>query len=597
MFSDNTLEEIRARMNIVDLVGEYLPLKKSGTGFSGLCPFHKEKTPSFHVHPVKQVFHCFGCHKGGNVFTFLRLIEGISFPDAVRKLADKTGVRIEEESPRRQAGHQKGPTEPSRAQKALEWAAKYFHYLLTEVQVGSSTRAYLKGRGLSEHSINKFKLGLAPSGWHTLSELMQKRGFSMTELEQAGLAIPKSKGSGYYDRFRERLMFPIRDPKGQVIGFGARILTGEKDQPKYLNSPESSLFNKRLQLYGLYENQREIRLRGEAILVEGYMDVVGLFEKGVTNAIATMGTALTEEHCRSLRAQTKKVVTVFDPDAAGKDAWHRSVDIFMRAGMFAKDLELPDGLDPDEFVQKYSAEEFYKRCEAAPRQVTKLLREIATQGTLSEEQRGHWLERLTPVLVASRRLPDRALIWDSLALVLNVSVEMLKELSQGGPATRAAAANPPASQRPRRPAEPAKPQHNLDALDLQFFCAAVAAPELFLKSEAAEWLEGIRGETLRGYLAELHQTADPAALQSKLLGIQTRDSSTEFQEEVAQALLLETKDSASVFGTLLRRVQDRKREFQIRAISKQVRLSQRLGENDQAQLQLLEKLKNLRGGP
>lgn len=300
------------------------------------------------------------------------------------------------------------------------------------MDTGKNARAYLIERGLTEHSINKFKLGLAPAGWHTLSELMQKRGFSMSELEQAGLVIPKSSGKGYYDRFRERLMFPIRDPKGHTIGFGARILTTEKDQPKYLNSPESTLFNKRLQLYGLYENQREIRLRGEAILVEGYMDVVGLFEKGVTNAVATMGTALTEEHCRSLRAHTKKVVTVFDPDAAGKDAWHRSVDIFMRAGMFAKDLELPDGLDPDEFVQQYSAEEFYKRCEAAPRQVTKLLREIATQGALSEEQRAHWLERLTPVLIASRRLPDRALIWDSLALVLNVSVEMLKELSQEG---------------------------------------------------------------------------------------------------------------------------------------------------------------------
>ncbi|MEZ4750707.1 MAG: toprim domain-containing protein [Bdellovibrionota bacterium] len=326
------------------------------------------------------------------------------------------------------------------------------------------------------------------------------------------------------------------------------------------------------------------------------MDVVGLFEKGVTNAIATMGTALTEEHCRTLRAHTKKVVTVFDPDAAGKDAWHRSVDIFMRAGMFAKDLELPDRLDPDEFVQKHSAEEFYKRCEAAPRQVTKLLREIATQGALSEEQRAVWLERLTPVLIASRRLPDRALIWDSLALVLNVSVEMLKELSQGGPAHRAAAPSPN-RQAPPQHRPPPKPKQVLDVLDLQFFCAAVAAPELFIKSEAAEWLEGIRGETIRAYLTELHQSADPKALESKLLAIQTRDSSTEFQEEVAKALLLETKDSLAVFGTLLRRVQDRKREFQIRALSKQVRLSQRLGENDQAQLQLLEKLKNLRGGP
>lgn len=248
MFSERTIEEVRTRIDIVELIGEYVELKKSGTSYKGLCPFHGEKTPSFHVQPLKQIFHCFGCHKGGNCFTFLTGVEGINFPEAVKKLAARVGVVIEEE----QSFASHSAKEPQisaledRSYAALEWAAKYFNYLLLEVTENTAVLDYCKHRGLSLKTIQKFRMGVSPKGWNTLMTAMFKKGFIFSELVAAGLVIPKEgKSDEGYDRFRERLMFPITNRDGKVVGFGARLLTEEKEQPKYLNSPESILFSKR----------------------------------------------------------------------------------------------------------------------------------------------------------------------------------------------------------------------------------------------------------------------------------------------------------------------------------------------------------------
>jgi DNA primase len=439
-FPDHILEEIRTRLNLVDLISEYVQLKKTGNGFQGLCPFHSEKSPSFHVHSEKQIFHCFGCHKGGNAFTFLMAVEGLNFPETVKKLADKTGVELPK-NPAALPAPTRPPSvveEENRLLSANEWAAKYFNYLLVEGK-DRKPYEYLKGRGISDKTIERFNIGVAPSGWNTLIQLLMKRGYTFNEIAKAGLAVVKDDSpNGGYDRFRSRLMFPIANRDGQVVGFGARLLEDDPKQPKYLNSAESSLFSKRNILYGLHENQRGIRLKNEAVIVEGYMDVVGLSEAGVQNAVATMGTAFTEEHCLLLRGLTRKVVTVFDPDKAGTEASRRSVHIFLNAGIFAKDLILPEGKDPDEYVLAHGAESFFELCERAPRQVTKLLKEVAAEGPLSEEQRTQWLERLTPVLVASRRLPDRALLWDNLSLVLQLSLETLQAVAEGAGARQQA---------------------------------------------------------------------------------------------------------------------------------------------------------------
>ena len=607
MISDSTLNEIRDAVSVVDLVGDYVSLKKAGQGYVGLCPFHGEKTPSFHVHPLKQCFHCFGCQKGGNIFTFLCAIEGISFPVAVEKLAKRAGVTLQENlGTRKDTPRPLAIAENEKLLAANEWAAKYFNFLLVEGKEFQYARDYLKKRGISEKSIQRFRLGVSPRGWSTLIDLMAKRGFTFDELLLAGLVVAKEGSpSRGYDRFRERLMFPIRHIEGAVIGFGARLLHDEENQPKYLNSPESPLFSKRQILYGAFENQRAIRTRGEAIVVEGYMDVVGLSEHEVGNAIATMGTALTEQHCSQLRTLTNRVVTVFDSDAGGQEAWHRSVHLFLSSGIFAKDLSLPEGKDPDEFIQVQGAENFYQLCEKAPRQVTKLLKEIASKGSISEEEIAHWLQELTPILIASRRLPDRALLWDSISLILKVSVTALKELSESSMSRqpksnqegeKAAAVRPT----PNR-GIPAGPKVKmLDALDAKFFQTCLDLPEEFMKLPKASWDGLMKEPTLQACLTKLYE-AGIKDWEKCLEGLVQTESNPQVQGMVSPFLFPDTEKiqngekapDKSLLELLVEGIRQRRREVDIRSLSAQVRLTEKLG-NDEEGLKLLEKLKELR---
>lgn len=427
---ESTLERIKVVTPIVDVISEYTTLKKSGRGFSGLCPFHQEKTPSFHVQPEKQIFHCFGCHKGGNVFTFYSLIEGLSFPEAVKKLAARAGIDVEDNKAPRRPEKSAHPRE-EKIKEALQWAAQYFHHLLTKGKDWEWVREYVKNRNLSDKTIQKFQIGVSPTGWGTMRDLMLKRNFSIDDMLSAGLLVLNDKDKAKsYDRFRERLMFPIHNEAGEVVGFGARILKNEEDkkQPKYVNSPESLVFSKKNTLYGLYENSRHIRLKGEIVVVEGYMDVCGLYDKGVDNAVASMGTALTEEHIYAIKKLTSQVITVFDPDESGKEASKRSTALFIKAGVFAKEILLPDEQDPDEFVSKNGSEKFYELCLRAPRQITQRLKEIASLGALTEEQRESHLREFLPILLATRRSSEQMLVWDNIALVLQVSLPSLQQL-------------------------------------------------------------------------------------------------------------------------------------------------------------------------
>jgi len=603
-----TLTEIRNAISVVELVSEYLPLKKAGQGYVGLCPFHGEKTPSFHVHPIKQCFHCFGCQKGGNLFTFLCLIEGLSFPEAVQKLAKRAGIELREDANRRPATVAADTKTHERLYAAQEWAAKYFNYLLNEVPEYKFAKDYLIGRGISEKSIERFKIGVSPKGWNTLMDLMLKRNFTMNELIASGLVVSKEESPRKgYDRFRQRLMFPIREIEGKVIGFGARLLHEDPKQPKYLNSPESPLFSKRQHFYGLHENQRGIRVRGEALIVEGYMDVVGLNEHGVNNALATMGTALTEEHCSQLRGMTSKVVTVFDADAGGQEAYRRSVHLFLNAGIFAKDLSLPEGKDPDEFIQSQGEENFYKLCEKAPRQITKLLKEIASEGNLSEEETARWLDELTPILVASRRSPDRAVLWDNISLVLKISVQSLRELAEGAMARTAAQGahksnSAPAQGASRSPRPGTKrPARPLNALDLEFFQVSLRFPEDFLKIPLGDWADAIKDERMRHWLKRLHESGSVAGM----FGVGEELIQTETDprlQSAATACLLGAEGGATapaeeqpqgLLDALCERLKKRRREDEVKALSAQIRLSERMGNNEEG-IRLLEQLKLLR---
>jgi DNA primase len=596
MITESTLNDIRTRTDIVETISEYVQLKKSGQGFVGLCPFHGEKTPSFHVNPVRQAFHCFGCQKGGNIFTFICGIEGLSFPEAVKRLAKKAGVEVVEDKHYSRSAQPAVPKLDTRLTDAMEWAAKYFNYLLNQKGEYSFAAKYLESRGITKKTIEKFKLGVSPKGWTTLQDLMLRRGYSFEELVRAGLVIPKENSPTQgYDRFRQRLMFPISNAEGQIIGFGARLLTPEDKQPKYINSPEGPLFSKRKQLYGLYENQRGIRVQGEAVIVEGYMDVVGLYECNIVNAVATMGTALTEEHCFQLKGMTQRVVTVFDPDAGGIEAWHRSVHLFLSTGLFAKDLSLPDNKDPDEFVLSEGAEAFQKLCDKAPRQVTKLLKEIASRGPLSEQESAKILSDLTPVLVASKRLPDRAILWDDIALVTKVSQNALKELSEGAMAAGRAKTQRIEEPKIQKPL-PKKPAQRLDALDFEFFQTIIYLPSEFMRLPKETWSGALREETIQTWLEKLYNSGTVTAFETVLEElVQTAEADTKLLEAASARLVATEPSVPSVdeMNFLAGRINARKKEKEIRALSAQVKLTQRLGDQEE-QMKLLEKLRELR---
>lgn len=588
MYSESTLNQIKSQIDIVELVSEYLPLKKSGTGYSGLCPFHQEKTGSFHVHPIKQIFHCFGCHKGGNIFTFVSAVEGLNFPQTVQKLARKIGFELQEENFPKKVVEVKQKNIQN-LYKANAWAAKYFHYLLTETSEYAIAKKYLISRGVKEETIKKFQLGVSPKGWSTLLDLLTKRGFKFEELVEAGLVIEKEghKNKGY-DRFRERIMFPITDIEGNKLGFGARLLKDQEGQPKYLNSPESPLFSKRNTLYGIYENQRSVRLKGEAILVEGYMDVVGLYQAGVDNVLATMGTALTEEHCTYIKKLTRKVVTVFDPDKSGIEAWHRSVHLFLQSGIFAKDVGLPENQDPDEYALKNGSQKFYELCEKAPRQMTKYLKEVASLGALNEEKRAKILNEFTPILIASKKSPDRASLWDDISMVLNVSMQSLKELAESG------------SQKSQAPifkkieTKSKVIQEEVDSLDLQFFRYVLYHFKDFREMSLEAWESGVKSVTLLQLLKKI------AAVQPQDLAKTLEGSLMEMKIEklvsIISEYLMGTKDNqlkANEIKELFNGFNKRIKEKKIKALTVQVKLSQKMG-NSEEQLKLLETLKDLR---
>jgi DNA primase len=348
------VEEVKGRADIVDLISEYVTLKKAGRNFIGLCPFHKEKTPSFTVNRDKQIFYCFGCSEGGNVFSFLMKITHQSFPEAVRYLARKTGIAIPEGVITREEKERIGVRE--QIIRVNQMAVKNFSQNLFS-HAGREAREYLKKRGIGESVTREFHLGYALDGWRHLRDFFERGKVPLGLAEQAGLVVSKADDKGtYYDRFRGRLIFPIEDIGGQVIAFGGRSIGN--GEPKYLNSPESPVYIKGRCLYGLNRSKDNIRKVGYAILVEGYFDFLALWNAGVTNVFATLGTALTKEHVDLIRRYTGQVVAIFDPDEAGKKALARSLEFFMAGNLHAKVVTLPDGHDPDQYVRRYGKDSF-----------------------------------------------------------------------------------------------------------------------------------------------------------------------------------------------------------------------------------------------
>ncbi|MFV0557059.1 MAG: DNA primase [Enterococcus sp.] len=357
----NVIEEIREKTNIVEIVGQYVQLRKSGKNYLGLCPFHNEKSPSFSVAEDKQIFHCFGCGKGGNVFSFIQEIDGLTFPEAVVKVAELEQIPLAEHYQQVQTSE----VESSQKQQLIachEKAAEVYHHLLMNTTVGQQAYEYLLKRGLTEELIATFQIGFAPEQRQVLQQILKNEKFTDELLGQTGLFIERDDGQ-LLDRFYQRIMFPIRNPQGKTIGFSGRFLPqGEgANQPKYLNSPETLLFNKRQVLFNFDKARSVIRKEKRVFLFEGFMDVLAAWQSGVQNAIASMGTSLTNEQIQLLEKNAEEVILCYDGDTAGVEATYRGVTLLEKNSHLAVTVvQMPDRLDPDEYVRKHGTQAFYE---------------------------------------------------------------------------------------------------------------------------------------------------------------------------------------------------------------------------------------------
>jgi DNA primase len=349
-FTPELLDQIRDANDVVDVISEYVPLKKRGKNFVGLCPFHSEKQPSFTVTPDKQIFYCFGCGEGGNVISFLMKHEKLSFPEAVKVLANRASIPLPEKS-----FDAKRAKQLDRLYYANDTANEYFHKNLYREKPGKRARQYLKKRGFDSDIQELFSLGFAPMEWEGLISFARTKAIEPETLNQAGLAAPRTETSGYYDRFRNRITFPVFNLSGKIVGFGGRVLD-DKDEPKYLNSPETPIYQKGKILYGLSLAKDEIRQKGSAILVEGNVDVISLYQAGIKNVVSPCGTAFTQNQAHLLARYAEKVFLFFDADSAGQSATFRSVDLLFSEGLEVFVVSLEQGEDPDSYVQKFGAE-------------------------------------------------------------------------------------------------------------------------------------------------------------------------------------------------------------------------------------------------
>lgn len=419
-FPQAFIDELIARNPIEDVVGQYVTLKRSGSNLFGLCPFHGEKTPSFSVAPDKGIYYCFGCHKGGGVINFQMEIEGLSYPDAVRALAKRVGMQVPEDEQYQSRYHVQ-----ERLWALHKEAARFFHAQLY-APIGNHALSYAMGRGMPKSTLTTFGIGYAPDSWDMLVNAMRAKGYTDQELKDSGLVIVSQKNGKIYDRFRDRLIFPIIDVRGYVIGFGGRIMNNkDPNAAKYLNSPETLIFNKRKNLFAL--NLAKKSKLGYLILVEGYMDAVALHQYGFDCAVASLGTSLTEEHAALMTRYTDNVVLIYDGDEAGQNATRRAIPILEKAGLRVKVLRMKGAKDPDEFLKKYGADQFKVLLEEASNRVEYQLNAIARKYNIKEDdQKVRFIQECAQLISTLSSSVQREVYGHRVAEVGGISFEAMQ---------------------------------------------------------------------------------------------------------------------------------------------------------------------------
>jgi DNA primase len=423
LINREVIEEVRTATNIVDVVGSHVSLRKRGKNYTGLCPFHAEKAPSFTVSNEKQIFHCFGCGASGSVFDFLMRMRNLDFAEAVRELAGRSGIALPQRQETKQAKRLRELADSLR--QANEIAASYFSRTLTEKGSGEKAREYLRSRGISKEAIRDFQLGYAPQSWDGLKRFLLSKKVDMEVAVQAGLLVKKSGGDSY-DRFRHRLIFPIKDMRGLTVGFGGRALD-EESLPKYLNSPETPIFHKGRILYGLATARDACRQHEEALVVEGYFDLLALYSQGIHQVVAPLGTALTLNHIRLLSRLAPAAVLVFDGDEAGMKAAMRSLELFLRENLPVRILTLPAGMDPDDFLTEEGKDSFLQLLKDARPLLEVFLEQSLSSYDGSVEARLKVVRTATPMLrLLDSRVTQEAYLR-KLSQRLDVSEEVLLE--------------------------------------------------------------------------------------------------------------------------------------------------------------------------
>lgn len=430
------IDEIREKTDIVNIIGQYVQLKKSGKNYTGLCPFHEERTPSFSVASDRQFYHCFGCGRGGNVFNFIQELEGLSFQEAVVRVAEMEGIPLSSQymTASKQVGHNKNDSLYQMNQQACE----VYQHILKNTQIGQAARSYLEKRQLDSELLEEFQIGFAPDRRDFLVKVFEQRGYTKEQMAASGLFVQLENGN-FMDRFYSRVMFPIQDEHGRIIAFSGRYLptdneADDKRQPKYLNSPEGEIFNKREVLFNLHRAKGTMRKNQEAYLFEGFMDVIAAYKSGIPNGLASMGTSLTEQQIRRIDKLVHQVVLCYDGDQAGQDAIYRAISLFEEQSQLKMSIvSLPERLDPDEYVKKYGAESFVQLAQHSRQSVFQFMRQYKRTGRNLENDQEQ-ITYLNELLIELKKVDsviEQDKYLNQLALEFNVSRDALQQqLSQ-----------------------------------------------------------------------------------------------------------------------------------------------------------------------
>lgn len=589
MIPDAKVSEIRERMDIVEVIGEYVTLRRAGANLKGVCPFHADSDPSFNVNPARQFFHCFGCGASGDLFGFVMRMEGISFTEAARRLAARAGVTLPEPSKSPQARTQEEARQEARKRRrfVLEEAAAFFETQL-QTAAGKRAREAIAARGISEEVAARYRLGYAPDAWSSLLDHMGPKRISPKELETVGLVLQRKGGSGCYDRFRDRLMFTITDPGGQPIAFSGRALNPDEAArgAKYINSPETEEYTKGKVLFGLHQARVAMSKSQEAILVEGNFDVVSLAEAGIENVVAPLGTALTSEQALLLRRRVERVVLMFDGDEAGRKASTRAFPILANAGLASYSVPLPSGEDPDSLVRTKGADEVVAMIEKKSGLLDQIIQLTAATCDGSLQDKARKIEKLKPFIHALGTRMEMDLYRGRIAALFNVDERVV---------FRALSATPPPPDAGSGDASGPLPlpgrleERELVGLLLDF-------PDFYTQAEARGVLEYISSPSLRrvieriGFLLERRESS-VAELQNAAGDPRT----ARWLGERAMVCLYTEKEKANqAFEEVSKKLGKRPIREQIKELDQQIRLASAAGD-DARVLELSRKKADLQG--